>query len=102
MVTSASVGLENKITGYDHPDRESGSDGERRGDVELPPDDLLACVVDRVLAAVADRLDQPVVIIGGQFGADAQERRETGGLGEIPPVIGVTSRFVRQTTILWT
>jgi hypothetical protein len=54
------------------------------------------------LAAVADRLDQPVVIIGGQFGADAQERRETGGLGEIPPVIGVTSRFVRQTTILWT
>jgi hypothetical protein len=64
------VGFEHQVARNDHPHREARADRQRRRDVELTPDDLLACIVDRVLTAIADRLDQPVIIIGGEFGAD--------------------------------
>lgn len=53
----------------------------------MPTDDLLACVVDGVLPAVADRPEQPILIVNGEFGADRQQCRQAGSLGEIPPVI---------------
>ncbi|BCH24972.1 hypothetical protein MesoLjLb_47570 [Mesorhizobium sp. L-8-3] len=39
------------------------------------------------MAAVADGAQQPVLIVDGEFGPYGEERREAGGLGEIPPVI---------------
>ena len=35
----------------------------------MPTDDLLACVVDGVLPAVADRPEQPILIVDGEFGS---------------------------------
>src|SRR3546814_4592750 len=83
----ASVGCEMQFSRDNHADREAGSDGQRRRDIELPADDLLAGIVDRVLAAVADRLNQAVVVIGRKLRADAQQRREAGRLCEIPPMV---------------
>src|SRR5690606_20060920 len=84
---SASVGLEDEVAGDDDANRKAGPDGQRRGDVQLAADDLLAGVVDRVLTTIADSLDQPIVVVGGKLGTDAQQRGKTRRLGEIPPVI---------------
>src|SRR3546814_21119901 len=69
----ASVGFKHQVSRDNHADREAGSDGQRRRDIELPADDLLAGIVDRVLAAVADRLNQAVVVIGRKL--RSEERR---------------------------
>jgi hypothetical protein len=79
---SASVGLKDKIAGDDHTDGEAWPNGERRLDRELTPDDLLAGVVDRVLGAALDGLDEFVLIVGGELGSDAEQRRETHRLGK--------------------
>ncbi|KTE84404.1 hypothetical protein ATE72_08720 [Sphingopyxis sp. HXXIV] len=39
------------------------------------------------MTAIPDRLDETVVIVGGELGADSEKSRETGGLGKIPPVV---------------
>src|SRR3546814_9238643 len=61
--------------------------GERRRDTELTLHDLASRLIDRVLGAVAQRLDQCVVAVGCKLGADAQQRRDQRGLEHAAPMI---------------
>src|SRR3546814_18816752 len=61
--------------------------GERRRDTELTLHDLASRLIDRVLGAVAQRLDQCVVAVGCKLGADAQQRRDQRGLEHLAPLI---------------
>ena len=67
--------------GHDDTDRKSRPDRQRWSHVELPPDDLLTGIVDRVLTAIPDRLDETVVIVGGELGADRLTRSVMGHSG---------------------
>jgi hypothetical protein len=67
---SASVRFEDEIAGDDHADREAWPDRQRRRDVELAPNDLLTSIIDRVLAAIADGAQEPVLVINGKLGPD--------------------------------
>ena len=75
FATSASVGFEYEVASYDHPHGEARADGERRLDRELTAHDLLTGVVDSVLGAALDGLDEFVLIVGREFGSNAEKRR---------------------------
>src|SRR3546814_20320474 len=61
--------------------------GERRRDTELTLHDLASRLIDRVLRAVAQRLDQRVVAVGCKLGADAEQRRHQRCLEQAAPMI---------------
>src|SRR3546814_15771077 len=61
--------------------------GERRRDTELTLHDLASRLIDRVLGAVAQRLDQCVVAVGCKLGADAPQRRDQRGLEHAAPML---------------
>jgi hypothetical protein len=47
----------------------------------LAAHNLLASIIYRVLPTVAERLDQSVVVVGGELGPDAQQRGQSRRLG---------------------
>ena len=49
---------------HEDADRKSGPDGEGRLDVELPPDDLLPGLTERVGRALTNGLDEVVLLAG--------------------------------------
>src|SRR3546814_18905867 len=82
FVMSASVGFEDEIAGDDHADGEARPNCQRWRDVELTPNDLLACVIEGVLSAVADCAQQRVLVVDGEFGPDREERSDARRVGK--------------------
>src|SRR5690606_38072619 len=81
---STSCRLEYKVAGDDDPDREAGPDGQRRRDLQLALDDLLAGLIDGILRPVADGADQPVLVAGGKFGSAREQRGQPCGFHQTP------------------
>src|SRR5690606_16110367 len=84
---STSCRLEYKVAGDDNPHREARPDGQRRLNLQLALDDLLARLIDGILRAVSDRPDQPVLVAGSKFGSDREQRGEASRFHQIPPVV---------------
>lgn len=82
------VGREHEIAIDDDPDREAGSDGESRLDVDLAAHELLAGLVERVLAAAPQGSHN--VILGARradLAADAKKGRKRRRFQETAPMI---------------
>ena len=61
-------GLEHQVPVDDDPDREAGSDRDRRLDIERAPDDLLSDLVEALRGALAQsRGEGALVIVGAGF-----------------------------------
>ena len=57
-------------------DREARADGDRRLDVQRPPDDLLADLTEALRRPLAKGLDERILVIAGAgLRADAEDRR---------------------------
>src|SRR3546814_14349352 len=84
---SASVGFEYEVAGDDDANGEPRADRQGRGDVQLAANDLLTGIVGGFLPAVAARLDQAVVVVGGELCTTAQPHGQARSLAEIPPGI---------------
>ena len=61
--------------------------GQSRRHIDLTLDELLAGLVDCILGAVAQRARQPVVAIGRELGAHAEQCRDESSLERIAPMV---------------
>lgn len=64
----------------DDADRKAGPDGQGRCDLQLTLDDLLTGLIDGVQRAAANSGNEAIIVVGGEFRAHAEQRRERGGL----------------------
>ena len=79
---------EHEIAVDEDPDRESRPDGESRLDIDLAADELLARLVDRVLASTLQGADEIALIaVRAKLRGDAEQGRERRRLQKISPMI---------------
>src|SRR5690606_36346988 len=79
--------LEYEIARHDDAKHMAWAYGERRRYAELTLHDLASRLIDRVLGAVAQRLDQCIVTVGCELGTDTQQRRDQRGFQHAAPMI---------------
>jgi len=86
-VSVCHIGSKHEIARNDDPDWETGPYRERRCDLQLAAGDLLAGVVYGTLAATGNSAEQAIFVIDGEFRAHGEKRRQSCGLGNVPPVV---------------
>src|ERR1700751_2400892 len=84
---SALIGHKDQIAVDNHPHREARPDGQGRLHIELTADQRLSGLVDGVLSAGAERLDDGVVAVEHEFARYTQQGRNRGRLEKIAPMI---------------
>ena len=79
---------EHEIAVDEDPDREARPDGEGRLDIDLAADELLAGLIDRILASTLQGADEIALIaVRAKLRADAEQSRERRRLQKIAPMI---------------
>jgi len=68
--------MEYQVLVDDDPERPAGADGDGWLDVEVALDDALAGAAHILLGGLADGADEIALGAEGEFGADAEERRQ--------------------------
>jgi len=82
------VWREHKIARDDDAHGKTRPDGQRRLNIEIASDDLLAGLIEALGAAAAQGLDERVFIAcRSELGSDAENGGERGGAGEAQPMM---------------